>query len=254
MTSAEADARFRFDGRVAMVTGANSPIGIAVARRLASLGARVVLCVHEDTGRAGPLAAELDAPLLVADLNEPSSAERLIQESLDGEGQLDVLVNNAARQPVEPLVSTTTEVWDEVLDTNLRAVHMLMRAASEPLSLAAGSVVNVASVEAHQPAVGHGLYATSKAALVMLTRAAALEYGPVGVRVNSVSPGLIDDGTLADRWPEGVERWLAVTPLGRLGTPDDVADAVAFLASAQARWVTGADLVVDGGILTAPTW
>ena len=89
---------------------------------------------------------------------------------------------------------------------------------------------------------------------MMLTRAAALEYGPVGNRVNSVSPGLIDDGTLADRWPEGVERWLAVTPLGRLGTPDDVADAVAFLASAQARWVTGADLVVDGGILTAPTW
>jgi 3-oxoacyl-[acyl-carrier protein] reductase len=200
------------------------------------------------------LAIELDAPLLVADLNDPSSAERLIQESLTHEGQIDVLVNNAARQPVEPLVSTTAEVWDEVLDTNLRAVHMLMRAASEPLSQTAGSVVNVASVEAHQPAVGHGHYATSKAGLVMLTRAAALEYGPVGVRVNSVSPGLIDDGTLADRWPEGVERWLAVTPLGRLGTPDDVADAVAFLASAQARWVTGADLVVDGGVLTAPTW
>ena len=214
----------------------------------------MVLCVHEDTGRAEPLATELNAPLLVADLNEPSSAERLIRESLAEEGQLDVLVNNAARQPVVPLASTTAEVWDEVLDTNLRAVHMLMRAASEPLSQAAGSVVNVASVEAHQPAVGHGHYATSKAGLVMLTRAAALEYGPVGVRVNSVSPGLIDDGTLADRWPEGVERWLAVTPLGRLGTPDDVADAVAFLASAQARWVTGADLVVDGGVLTAPTW
>ena len=105
-----------------------------------------------------------------------------------------------------------------------------------------------------QPAPGHGHYAAAKAALVMLTRSAALEYGPRGIRVNSVSPGLIDDGSLSDRWPEGVERWLVAAPLGRLGTPEDVAGAVAFLASPQASWISGTDLVVDGGVMTRPTW
>ena len=124
----------------------------------------------------------------------------------------------------------------------------------EDLGKDGGAVVNVASVEAHQPAIGHGHYAVSKAGLIMLTRAAALEYGPDGIRVNSVSPGLIDDGTLAERWPDGVERWLAAAPLRRIGTPGDVADAVTFLVSPMARWVTGADLVVDGGILAVPTW
>ena len=255
MTGDEPGSRLRLDKRVALVTGANSPIGAAIAQRLAAVGAQVVLGAHRETDRVEPLAADLGAPMLVADLTDPSSAERLVDETVEVAGQLDVLVNNAALQTVEPLASTTAEAWDEVLDTNLRAAHLMMRAALGPLSENdGGAVVNVASVEAHQPAAGHGHYAVSKAGLVMLTRAAALEYGPAGVRVNSVSPGLIDDGTLAERWPDGVERWLAAAPLRRIGTPGDVADAVIFLASPMARWVTGADLVVDGGILAVPTW
>ena len=148
--------------------------------------------------------------------------------------------------------------WDAVLDVNLRAIHLLVRAAADALAAnggeQGGSVVNVASIEAHQPAPGHGHYAAAKAALVMLTRSAALEYGTRAIRVNSVSPGLVDDGGLSDRWPEGVERWLAAAPLGRLGTPEDVAEAVAFLASPQATWISGTDLVVDGGVLARPTW
>jgi NAD(P)-dependent dehydrogenase (short-subunit alcohol dehydrogenase family) len=255
MTGDEPGSRLRLDERVALVTGANSPIGAAIAQRLAAVGAQVVLGAHRETDRVEPLATDLGAPMLVADLADPSSAERLVDETVEVAGQLDVLVNNAALQTVEPLASTTAEAWDEVLDTNLRAAHLMMRAALGPLSgNDGGAVVNVASVEAHQPAAGHGHYAVSKAGLVMLTRAAALEYGPAGVRVNSVSPGLIDDGTLAERWPDGVERWLAAAPLRRIGTPGDVADAVIFLASPMARWVTGADLVVDGGILAVPTW
>ena len=255
MTGDEPGSRLRLDERVALVTGANSPIGAAIARRLAAAGAQVVLGAHRETNRVKPLAADLGAPMLVADLADPSSAKRLVDETIEVAGQLDVLVNNAALQTVEPLASTTAEAWDEVLDTNLRATHLMMRAALGPLSgNDGGAVVNVASVEAHQPAAGHGHYAVSKAGLVMLTRAAALEYGPAGVRVNSVSPGLIDDGSLAERWPDGVERWLAAAPLRRIGTPGDVADAVIFLASPMARWVTGADLVVDGGILAVPTW
>ena len=255
MTGDEPGSRLRLDERVALVPGAARPIGAALAQRLAAVGAPVVLGAHRETNRVKPLAAELGAPMLVADLADPSSAKRLVDETVEVAGQLDVLVNNAALQTVEPLASTTAEAWDEVLDTNLRAAHLMMRAALGPLSgNDGGAVVNVASVEAHQPAAGHGHYAVSKAGLVMLTRAAALEYGPAGVRVNSVSPGLIDDGTLAERWPDGVERWLAAAPLRRIGTPGDVADAVIFLASPMARWVTGADLVVDGGILAVPTW
>jgi len=255
MNGDEPESRLRLDERVALITGANSPIGAAIAQRLAAAGAQVVLGAHRETDRVEPLATKLGAPMLVADLADPSSAERLVDETVEVAGQLDVLINNAALQTVEPLASTTAEAWDEVLDTNLRAAHLMMRAAFGPLSgNDGGAVVNVASVEAHQPAAGHGHYAVSKAGLVMLTRAAALEYGPASVRVNSVSPVLIDDGTLAERWPDGVERWLAAAPLRRIGTPGDVADAVIFLASPMARWVTGADLVVDGGILAVPTW
>jgi len=117
-----------------------------------------------------------------------------------------------------------------------------------------GAIVNIASIEGHSPAAGHGHYATSKAGQLMFTKAAALEYGRQGIRVNSVSPGLIDTGGLAEAWPPGVARWTAAAPLERLGQPEDVADAVLFLASPASRWITGADLLVDGGVSTHPTW
>ena len=114
--------------------------------------------------------------------------------------------------------------------------------------------IYVVSIEGHSPAEGHGHYATSKAGQLMFTRAAALEYGRSGIRVNSVSPGLINRPGLAEDWPPGVARWTSVVPLERLGDPHDVADAVLFLVSRASRFITGADLLVDGGISTRPTW
>ncbi|MBC8365580.1 MAG: SDR family oxidoreductase [Actinobacteria bacterium] len=249
------DDSLRLEGRVALITGANSPIGAAIATTMAALGAEVLLGVHRDTGRAGPLADTLGARCLTSDLAADGGPEALVNDALEAHGRLDILVNNAAIQTVEPLAEVDAGAWDAVLDVNLRAVHLLIRASADVLGRESdGSIVNIASIEAHQPAPGHGHYAAAKAAVVMLTRSAALEYGPLGIRVNSVSPGLIDDGGLADRWPAGVERWLAAAPLGRLGTPEDVADAVAFLASPQASWISGTDLVVDGGVMTRPTW
>jgi NAD(P)-dependent dehydrogenase (short-subunit alcohol dehydrogenase family) len=117
-----------------------------------------------------------------------------------------------------------------------------------------GSIVHIASIEGSQPAPGHGHYSTAKAGVIMHARAAALEYGPDDIRVNSVSPGLIDRPGLDGTWPDGVARWRAGAPLGRLGTPEDVGDACLFLCSDLARWITGIDLVVDGGVLSGPTW
>jgi NAD(P)-dependent dehydrogenase (short-subunit alcohol dehydrogenase family) len=117
-----------------------------------------------------------------------------------------------------------------------------------------GAIVNISSIEGLQPAFGHSHYTTSKAAVLMYTRSSALELGRYGIRVNAVAPGLIDKEGLAEAWPEGVARWQAACPLGRLGTPEDIGDAVLFLISDAARWVTGATLVVDGGVLTNNTW
>jgi NAD(P)-dependent dehydrogenase (short-subunit alcohol dehydrogenase family) len=117
-----------------------------------------------------------------------------------------------------------------------------------------GAIVNIASIEAHNPAPLHAHYNAAKAALLMHTRAAAAELGRHGIRVNCVSPGLIDREGLADAWPDGVGRYLASVPLARLGQPADVADACLFLASPAARWITGAELVVDGGVLTSQVY
>ncbi len=146
--------------------------------------------------------------------------------------------------------------WDALFATNARGVFLCTREAARVFVAQGGSgvVVNVASIEGLQPAWGHSHYSASKAAVIMHTRAAALELGAHGIRVNAVSPGLVWGPDLEQGWPDGIRRWLAHVPLGRMGRPDDVADAVLYLASPMARFVSGINLVVDGGILTHPTW
>lgn len=123
-----------------------------------------------------------------------------------------------------------------------------------PPYTATASVTHIASVEAGHPAPLHAHYAAAKAAVVMHARSAALEYGPYGIRVNTVSPGLVDRDGLEEEWPEGVRRWHAAVPTGRLGRPEDIGDACVFLASPMASWISGHDLVVDGGVSARPTW
>ena len=242
-------------GNIALVTGANSPIGLAIASGLKEAGAELILATHNNDDNVNTLTDSIPATILSADLRNPLQIDKLISETLEVGNQLDIIVNNAALQNVEKLVETDSDSWDAVLETNLRSVHLLMRAAIPALEKSANaSIVNIASIEGHQPAIGHSHYSTSKAGLLMLTKSAALEYADFGIRVNSVSPGLIDDGNLEERWPEGLNRWLNSVPLGRAGSPKDVADAVIFLSSPMARWITGSDLVVDGGVSTNTTW
>jgi len=243
-------------GRVAIVTGSSGNIGGGIARRLHEAGASVVVHASGRLEAAEARAAELGdrAAAVAGDVERDAPA--ICRSAIDAFGGLDVVVNNAGIQPVASLVSIDPDAAAEMLRVNVGGVIAMTREAAAVMvgRAAGGAIVNVSSIEGLQPAFDHSHYAASKAAVIMHTRAAALELGPKGVRVNCVSPGLIDVDGLEEAWPEGVARWHAAAPLQRLGQPADVADAVLFLASDAARWITGANLVVDGGVLTRNTW
>jgi NAD(P)-dependent dehydrogenase (short-subunit alcohol dehydrogenase family) len=250
------------EGRVALITGASGGIGAGIARRLHEAGACVGVHCRSDRAGAERLVAELGTQALAVggpstgDLTAEPSVEGLLDQMAAEFGVVDLLVNNAALQPLAPMMDMEAGEFDDVLKTNAGGVFRVTRAVAKRLAAAgkSGAVVNVASIEGLQPAFAHSHYSASKAAVLMHTRSAALELGPLGIRVNAVAPGLIDREGLSAAWPDGVQRWQAKAPLGRLGAAEDVADACLFLLSDAARWITGATLTVDGGMLTHPIW
>lgn len=244
-------------GRVALVTGAGSGIGTGIAARLAEAGAHVAVHYHRsDDGARDVVARIVDAGGVArayrADLTDPADAQDLCARVAADSGIPDVVVNNAGTYPLGSLLEMSADDWQAVLAANLTSVHLVTQAASRSLRTAGrgGAIVNIASIEASNVAPAHSHYAAAKAGVVMYTRSAARELGPLGIRVNAVSPGLIWRPGLDDAWPQGVSAYTAATPLGRLGDFDDVADACLFLASDASRWITGIELVVDGGVLT----
>ncbi len=248
-------------GKSALVTGAGRGIGAAIARRLAEAGAAVVVNYRASAAGAEELVQEIrdsggKATAKQADVTHRAQVEHLVAATVSAHGGLDVLVNNAGIYPVSTLVEMSEEEWDAVVDANLKSVHLCTQAAAARMIERGegGAVVNIASIEGHTPAPMHAHYDAAKAGVIMHTRAAAQELGPHGIRVNALSPGLIQAEGLQESWPEGVERWLAAAPLGRVGRPVEVADACLFLASSAAAWITGAVLPVDGGVLARPAF
>ncbi|HEY0448719.1 glucose 1-dehydrogenase [Actinophytocola sp.] len=230
----------------AVVTGAGQGIGRAIAHRLAADGFSVVVADLDETS-AKRVAAEVDGTAVRCDVTDADSV-RAVADDLD---DLDVLVNNAGIYLFEKLADVTPESFRKVMDVNVLGTLLCMQALAKPLSHGAGgAVVNIASLSALMPVPGTGMYSPSKAAVRSLTALAALEYAPLGIRVNAVAPGRITTEGSAVRQsdPERERRTAALIPAGRVGDPSEVADVVAFLARADSRYMTGQTLLVDGGL------
>lgn len=238
------------EGKVALVTGAARRIGAAIARRLHGSGANVVIHYRGGEADAWRLEAELNAARAASactvkgDLLAPVAPQALIGAARERWRRLDLLVNNASAFYPTPVGSIESGHWEELVGSNLRAPLFLAQAAAPLLAEAQGSIVNVVDIHAERPLKGYVVYSIAKAGLAALTMSLALELAPA-VRVNAVAPGAI-------AWPEDEqfepserERILATTPLARTGSPEDVAQAVHFLATAP--FVTGQVLAVDGG-------
>jgi NAD(P)-dependent dehydrogenase (short-subunit alcohol dehydrogenase family) len=246
---------FDFGGRVVVVTGGGRGVGLAITLAFLSSGAEVVVCgrhrpVPSDLPRVqGPGGEERAATFVEADVREADQARGVVEAAVAGFGRLDVLVNNAGGSPHAMAAEATPRFVASVVALNLLAPFYCAQAANEIFQRAAGgSIVNVGSVSGLRPSPGTAAYGAAKAGLVNLTESLAVEWAPK-VRVNCVSAGLLDTGAGPEHYggPDGLARVAATVPLGRMGTPADVAGLCLFLASPLADYVTGANLVAHGG-------
>ena len=243
-----------FNGSVVVVTGASKGIGRGIAERFAAAGAAVAVHYRSGKDEAEALAASVEQAIAVGgDLCDPNAVAQLFAKAANELGPVDVLINNAGIYPIHSILDAPVDEWQEVVDANLRTTHLCTQAAARSMKErdTGGAIVNVASIEGLRPAPLHSHYNAAKGGVLMYTQSAALELGAYDIRVNAVSPGLIWREGIEQAWPEGVERFQERAPLKRLGRAEDIADACLFLAGKGARWITGANLVVDGGVLTA---
>jgi 3-oxoacyl-[acyl-carrier protein] reductase len=233
------------DGKRALVTGASRGIGRAIAQELSAAGAEVVLGYRSGADEAEKLAKEIGGTAVQADVSSGDDAKRLVEEA----GDLDVLVNNAGITRDGLLARMPDEDWRDVIETNLSGVFYTCRAAARGMMRKrAGSIVNVSSIVGVHGNPGQTNYSAAKAGIIGFTKALARELGSRGVRANVVAPGYVTT-RLTEVLPEDLQQaMLANTPLGRLGSPEDVAGAVRFLASDEAAFITGEVLLVDGGL------
>jgi glucose 1-dehydrogenase len=257
-------------GQKALVTGANSGIGEGIARALASAGADVVVNYVAHQESADRLVAELKAHgvaalAIRADVSREAEVRAMFEEMLATWGTIDILVSNAGVQRDAPLVEMTLEQWDAVLGINLTGAFLCIREAAREMirrgvrpevSRAAGKIICISSVHERIPWAGHVNYAASKGGMMLLVQSVAQELAPHRIRVNSIAPGAIQTPINRSAWetPEALRQLLTLIPYGRIGQPEDIGRAAAWLASDDADYVHGQTLFVDGGMTLYPAF
>jgi glucose 1-dehydrogenase len=246
--------------RVAIVTGGSLGIGAACVRRLAQDGYAVTLDYHTHADAATAIAQEITsrggaALVCQADIGRVVDLQALVGITVETFGRLDILVNNAGLSRPTPFLAMTEDIWDQQLAVDLKGAYFAAQAAAQQMIAQGGGgvIINISSVHEDLPMVGNAAYCAAKGGLRMLTRTLAPELAPHGIRIVNVGPGAvataINAQTLAD--PAKRQALLAEIPLGRIAQPEDIANAVAWLASGQASYITGTTLFVDGGLMVS---
>lgn len=253
-------SEFSLENRVAIISGGSRGIGRAIAVRLAQAGARVVVSSRKLEG-VQAVADEINAAggqalALEAHVGRAAEMERLVAQTLDAFGRVDIVVNNAGTNPhFGPLLTADESQFDKIMDTNVKGAFRLCKAVAPHMERqGGGKIINVASIAGLRPSPAMGVYCVSKAALIMLTQVLAMELGRVNIQVNAIAPGVIKTRLSEALWqtPQIAEPILARTPLGRFGEPQDIAGLALYLASPASDYVTGAVFVIDGGLNVAP--
>ena len=243
------------EGAVVVVTGAGSGLGRCTATLLAERGATLVV-LDIDLAAAQETAAALDATAVQADVTDPAAVALARDAVLAEHGRVDGLVNNAGILTKEPLLTESLAAWQRTLNINVTGYFLCLQAFGSVMAEAgSGAIVNIASIGGTRPTIGAGAYCVSKAGVLALTRQAALELGPSGVRVNAVSPGFMKTAMTADRYAvSGLEeRRAQMIPLRRIANLDEVAGVVTFLLTPDAGYVNGEEIIVDGGFVQSTT-
>ena len=243
-----------FSGKAALITGASRGIGRATALCLAGAGADVAINFKSSVEEARRVALEIEALgrrciIAQGDVSVPADVDRVVQMTVDSFGKIDILVNNAGFHRDTLLVRMNVEDWDEVMDTNLRGAFLCTKAVLRfMLKQRGGRIVNIGSLSGLAGNAGQANYAAAKAGLIGFTKSVAREMGPRGITANLVAAGLVSTKLTSTVSQEIVDKALSLVSVGRLGTPEDIANAAVFLASDHAAYITGQVLVVDGGL------
>lgn len=248
------------EGKTALVTGASKGVGRGIALELARAGCGVAVNYHSDRAGAEQTVAEIHemgrrAITVAADVGDARSCGRMFEETLAAFPRLDILVNNAGTQVWKPLLKLTEPEWDRVIATNLKGCFLCTQLAGRHMKEhGGGAIVNIGSGCNRTAFPNLVSYTASKGGIEMFTKVAAVELGPLGIRVNCVAPGAIEIERTRLELPDYAGTYGGLAPLGRVGQPLDVARAVVFLAGCGAEFITGQTLFVDGGLFTRPSW
>ena len=249
-------SKYDFKGKVAIITGGGRGIGRAIALELARCGAELVLASRTEEELTGVVndieAAGGKAVAQVTDLMSSDQIDALVNKTMNTYGRIDIVINNAARSFMRPLMDLREDGWDKIFGVNCKAVFLLSRAAAKLMAEnGGGHVINISTIGAVRGGAGMAAYHSSKAALNMMTKCMAVEWAPLNINVNAVGPGLTKTAFSQPLWenPEVEQMVAAKIPKGRLGEPEDIVGAVLFLCSEDSRYITGQTLYVDGGTL-----